>query len=216
MIATFHPANVLRAYENRVIVVADLLKAKRESLFPDIRRPERFIWLYPTIQDLHDFKARHIDGCDLLSVDLETTKNKFITCISFAPTPYLALVLPFHVTWKRGRDPETGEDINVYDDPHYWDTVEEEAEAWKWIQSVMEDPLIPKVGQNFSYDMQYLYKAAPFPIRTFNLQDDTMLMHHALHPEMKKSLDFLGSIYTDEAPWKIARPRGTRTMKREE
>jgi hypothetical protein len=33
--------------------------------------------------------------------------------------------------------------------------------------------------------------------------DDTMLMHHALQIEMKKSLGFLASIYSDELAWKF-------------
>ena len=33
--------------------------------------------------------------------------------------------------------------------------------------------------------------------------EDTMLLHHALQPEMEKGLAFLGSVYTDEATWKF-------------
>jgi hypothetical protein len=36
-----------------------------------------------------------------------------------------------------------------------------------------------------------------------SFEDDTMLLHHALYPEMQKDLGFLGSIYTNEASWKI-------------
>jgi hypothetical protein len=35
-----------------------------------------------------------------------------------------------------------------------------------------------------------------------------MLLHHAIHPEMRKGLGFLGSIYTDEPSWKLMRKRG--------
>jgi hypothetical protein len=43
-----------------------------------------------------------------------------------------------------------------------------------------------------------------------------MMLHHSLYPEMKKSLGFLGSIYTDEASWKLMRQEKTDTEKRDE
>jgi hypothetical protein len=35
-----------------------------------------------------------------------------------------------------------------------------------------------------------------------NCTEDTMLLHHALYPELQKGLGFLGSIYTNESSWK--------------
>jgi hypothetical protein len=35
--------------------------------------------------------------------------------------------------------------------------------------------------------------------------EDTMLLHHAMQPEMEKGLGFLASVYTDEASWKFMR-----------
>ena len=55
-------------------------------------------------------------------------------------------------------------------------------------------------GQNFSYDVQYLWRLGiPVP----NWGDDTMIIHHAMQPEMEKGLGFLASIYTDELAWKF-------------
>ena len=36
-----------------------------------------------------------------------------------------------------------------------------------------------------------------------------MLLHHALQPESLKALGFLGSLYTDEGPWKQMRGKFT-------
>ena len=41
-----------------------------------------------------------------------------------------------------------------------------------------------------------------------NAAEDTMLLHHAIHPEMRKGLGFLGSLYTSEPAWKLMRHRG--------
>ena len=64
------------------------------------------------------------------------------------------------------------------------------------------------VGQNFIYDMRFLWEQYGIPVK--NAVDDTMLLHHALQPEMKKGLGFLASIYTDEASWKFMRTKDTK------
>jgi DNA polymerase I-like protein with 3'-5' exonuclease and polymerase domains len=66
---------------------------------------------------------------------------------------------------------------------------------------LLESP-VTKVFQNGLYDLQYIYQMG---IRPRNCTEDTMLMHHALYPEMKKGLEFLGSVYTNEASWKLMR-----------
>ena len=72
----------------------------------------------------------------------------------------------------------------------------------------------PKVFQNGLYDISFLWRS--YRIKTVNAEHDTMLLHHALHPESPKGLDFLGSVYTNHASWKLMRPRGKQTIKRDE
>lgn len=207
ILPTFHPAAVLRQWHFRVVVVADFIKALRESESPEYIRPRRRIWIEPTIEDLHLFYKQHIEKLEkdpslgLLSCDIETARQKWITCISFAPDPWNAITVPFVDPYREHY--------------HYWDTPEAEAEAWLWVNARLTGPA-RKVGQNFLYDMQYLIRKAPFPIHVRHLVEDSMLKHHALQPEMPKALDFLGSVYTNEAAWKTMRPRGTKTEKREE
>ena len=64
-------------------------------LFPEIRRPERFIWIRPSLLDMEQFYQKYIKGCSLLAFDTETRKGQ-ITCISFAPNPSMAIVIPFN------------------------------------------------------------------------------------------------------------------------
>jgi len=122
----------------------------------------------------------------IMAIDIET-KGKQITMISFAVSPDLALVIPF------------------YDESlpsgNYWPTVEEEVEAWMLVKELLELP-IPKLFQNGMYDLQYLFR---FGFRPVNVLHDTMLLHHSILPEMQKGLGFLGSIYTNEASWKLLR-----------
>ncbi len=50
VLATVHPANILRPWDNRVVSVADFIKAKIESEYPEIRRPRRELWLEPELK----------------------------------------------------------------------------------------------------------------------------------------------------------------------
>lgn len=194
---TYHPANILRQYENRHVTVLDLAKARRESEFPELRRPLREIWMEPTLEDLQSFFEQHVVSAEMLAFDVETA-NRQITCIGFAPSPSVAIVIPFH-------DPRN-------EDGNYWPTPTDEAEAWRWVERYLAAPC-RKVAQNGLYDIQYLWAAHGIPVANFT--DDTMLLHHSLHPEAPKSLGYLGSVYTNEIAWKPNRPRG-KELKRED
>lgn len=197
LIATYHPAAVLRDWSLRSIAVADLIKAKRESKFREVRRPERTIWIEPTLEDLDAFFEEHIRGCNILSVDIETHGDA-VTCIGFAPSPSVALVIPFYDGRRKGRS--------------YWNTARDEQAAVGFVRKVLGDRRIAKVFQNGLYDITFLIRA--LGIRTLGAEHDTMLCHHALQPESLKNLGFLGSIYSDESSWKVERK--TATIKRDE
>jgi hypothetical protein len=61
--------------------------------------------------------------------------------------------------------------------------------------------------------MNYMLRTVGIAAR--RMKDDTMLMHHALQPEMEKGLGFLGSVYTDEPAWKFMRAKHE-TLKKED
>lgn len=192
LLCTYHPAAVTRQWELRPTTVADLTKINREKEFPDVRRPACEIWIEPEIEDIQRFIKDHIIGCQILSVDIETSGNQ-ITCIGFAPRTDLAIVVPI-------RDERTKSG-------NYWASTDIERQCWGLIRSVLEDESIPKVFQNGMYDIAFLWRA--YGIRTFSAVEDTMLLHHALQPEALKGLAYLGSIYTDHGPWKSERKMET-------
>lgn len=189
-LATFHPAYMLYpgGWSQRSIVVVDLMKAARERRTPNIVRPQRHIHIPESLRDIEDAFA-DIRNADLLSIDIETVGDQ-ITCIGFAWTRDRALVIPIFDTSKRDRC--------------FW-SYEDECEAWRWIRRLCELPM-PKVFQNGTYDLNFLWKR--YGIAVTNCMHDTMLLSHALQPEMRKGLGFLGSIYTDEPAWKTMRFRG--------
>ena len=70
---------------------------KKPDASPSIPRlgdPLRTIYTEPLLGDLDQFYAEHILPAKRLAVDIETRGN-VITCIGFAPTIDVALVLPF-------------------------------------------------------------------------------------------------------------------------
>lgn len=194
---TWHPAYIMRVWDQRVVAVADLAKARAEMEFPEIRRPERWITINPTIEDLHEYD-RLITASKLLSFDTETAHRQ-ITCISFAPDEKHAIVIPFV--------------DKTQEDYCYWRTAREEIQAWNWVRDWLNRPM-PKLAQNGLYDLQYLWRVHHIPVRNF--LEDTMLLHHSIYIEMKKDLGFLGSIYTNEASWKLMRTRSSETVEKKD
>ena len=193
LLPTYHPAAVLREWSHRPTVVADLMKAKREATFPEVRRPACEIWIEPTLEDIDVFIRDFVQTrCDLLSVDIETSGSR-ITCIGFAPSAANAIVIPFDDERAAGRS--------------YWPTREAEAAAWAAVRRVLEDTSIPKLFQNGLYDIAFLWRAYGIGVR--GAREDTMLLSHSLQPESLKGLGYLGSIYTDHGPWKSERKMPT-------
>jgi uracil-DNA glycosylase len=197
VLATYHPAAVLREWSLRPITVLDLRKAAKQSEFPEIRRPQRAVYIYPELSDLEVWHA-HLAEAEIISFDIETAGDQ-ITCIGFSPDVRTAYVVPFV-------DPRR-------DGASYWSSPMAEREAWKFVSRVLATPA-RKVTQNGLYDVHFLWRR--YGISINNWTEDTMLLHHALMIESQKGLDFLGSIYTDEASWKLMRAKGKGTIKRDE
>lgn len=197
LLPTYHPSAVLREWANRPTVVMDFVKAAREAEFPEVRRPACEIWIEPTLDDIERFINDYVRGCDLLSVDIETSGSR-ITCIGFAPSATHAIVIPFDDERSKAGS--------------YWQTIEDERSAWALISSVLTSP-IPKLFQNGLYDIAFLWRA--YGIGTRGAAHDTMLLSHSLQPESLKGLGYLGSVYTDHGAWKSEKKWGPTTIKRD-
>ena len=191
----YHPAAILRQYDLRAVTVLDFQKAKRESAFREIKRPERTVYIEPDLKDLEWFHEAHIAGAKRLAVDIETNGDQ-ITCIGFAPSRETAIVVPFQDFRKGG---------------NYWATADEELLALRWIRRVLESPA-GKVFQNGLFDLHRIFRG--YGIRVLNCVDDTMLLSHSLHPEAPKGLAYLGSVWSNESSWKLD-IRHSKTIKKE-
>lgn len=191
VLPTYHPSAISRQWELRPVVIADLDKAKRESVYKEFRRPKREIYIVETLQDLTWAETKYLYRPRLVSIDIET-KLEQITCIGFSPDPAVAIVVP--IVSAEGRS--------------YWSTADEII-VWKYIREWCK---LPSLFQNGLFDAQYLWRR--YGISCPNMIEDTMLMHHAMQPEMQKGLGFLASIYTMESSWKHMRK--ITTLKKDE
>lgn len=190
VIPTYHPARILRQYSLRIVSLSDFLKAKHEARDRAIHHDSSHIWIKPTIHDLQIFERTYLHSP--VAADIETV-GRFIRCIGFSSTPSHAIVVPF----LSAAGP-------------YWQEADE-ISAWAWVRHILNTYSI--IFHNGAYDVSYLLRYGIIP-RGYS--QDTMLLHHALYPEMRKSLGFLGSLYANRPAWKKMRPRGNKPNKREE
>ena len=206
VLPTFHPASLLyeNQWKNRPIIVSDLEKARTEAEYPEVRRTSRWLTVEPSLSDIEEWSTR---PAEYFAVDIETSVNDphnqqplpmgQITMIGFARTAHDAIVIPFVDPLKPGWN--------------YWTDIADECAAWLLVDKILRRPE-PKVFQNGIYDLSYILRAG---LRPMNCQDDTMLYHHALYPELPKGLGFLGSVYSNEIAWKTMRTKGD-NLKRDE
>jgi DNA polymerase I-like protein with 3'-5' exonuclease and polymerase domains len=111
-----------------------------------------------------------------VSVDVETEFNAYIDCLSFCWKKDTSFVIPL-----------------AGDEPHYW-TEDEEVKLTSLMIEVLLHPNCDIIGQNFTYDMQFFYRL--WGINIFPAHD-TMVVSHTLHPEAKKDLATLSSLYCE-------------------
>lgn len=196
ILPTYHPAAVLRQWSWRPLLVADLMKAKREARFREFRRPSRQVLFSPTFDEAAEWLRQIVtDPPDLVGADTETRAGQ-VTMLSLARSESNVLVLPFVDQSKPNWS--------------YW-TEREELEIFKLLDQVFRCGA-KFVWQNGLYDVQYLWPMTLFPL----IDEDTMLRHHSILPEMQKGLGFLGAAYSSEPSWKLMRTEKADTEKRDE
>jgi len=171
VIPTYHPRNSLRGmYIQKYIISSDFRKAKEESEFPEIRRPQRDLIYNPqSVSDIVDW-CQYYTNQKIVGFDLEVV-NYEVSCISFSSTPEIAHVIPIAGRWS----------------------LQEEIQVWKGIQQVLGNPNSIKVVQNGMFDIPFLLNHCNIEVR--GPVHDTMVAHSILYPDLPKGLGFLGSIY---------------------
>ena len=216
ILATFHPAFVLRQYKMFTVLIDDLMRADREAdLGPDIVYPHKEFTLEPDLTDIRwwmrgaptdqrglpipTFFQSEVDPswpqADLISIDIENDIPKADMAAQF-PARFEITCISF------APDDEHAICIPFVDqrrpDWSYWRSARDEAAAWRLVKEICEGPA-EKLGQNFVHDAWWLLDRRG--IRVNNYRHDTRLQHHALLPELPKDLHFLATAYAGQS-WK--------------
>ncbi len=205
-LATFHPANILRDWPNRIVALADFQKAHRESEFKEIHRVKRKVILNATLNEIENYLNL---PANRYTIDIESGYALFTNAELQNMTQKMRYLLSSQISmigFSRSQTDSLVIEFMTRNKPNlsYWETIEEEIRAWELCQFGLSKP-IPKTFQNGVYDIVRMLYAT---LRTNLARDDTMLLHHSLYPEMRKSLGFLGSIYANESPWKLIYGKG--------
>jgi len=181
------------------LFLIDLERAKEQSEFPEIRRPERDFYIGCSHSELLGrIKALHKEP--LVAVDIETLPSEdgpLLWCIGFSASPAYAFVVPFiegrRVAWP----------------------LSQEAQLHQAISALFLNPNIRKIFQGGAYDLSVLGRYYGYRLYSAQDHEDTMLCHHASHPYIPKGLETLCSIYTwepyykDEGRVELGKSRGS-------
>lgn len=186
IVPTWDPAAAVRSPELLPGMKSDLARLKAIHEGRQTPRLYKFV-VEPTFDEtcswldilLKDADAGPID----LSVDIETRRGH-IACIGFARNATEAICIPL-----------------LRANGFYW-TEGEEATILHKLWKVFHHPNLGFIGQNFSYDAQYIWRHWHILPKDGTVYD-TMIGHHATFSTMKKGLDFLSSLYAqDHIYWK--------------
>lgn len=178
-VPTLHPANVLRQWSSRPIVVQDLRRAAAVVG----RYPTKPAWRFtvrPSMSQVRDTLNRLYQTCEesptpvILSTDIETRAGH-ITCLGIAADTLNAICIPF---------------TSVQRPDGYWDE-DDEAEIVYLLYRLLTHRNAMVLGQNFIYDTQYIFRHWGFVPR---FRRDTMVAFHVCFPGMPKSLDHIASM----------------------
>jgi len=182
VIPIIHPSTIIppkNQYLHKYLLVNDLVKARRESEYPDIRITPRNCIIEPNYETcvnyLHQLWHMGQAG-NVIDLDIEVI-GKEMTCISLAHCEHEAISIPFE----------------KHDGPYF--DIDQEATLLRLIAKIVEDPEIALAGQNFCFDIDYLLlKFGMIPRGPLYC---TMIAQKIIMPDFRAGLDFITSIHTD-------------------
>lgn len=184
LVPSFDPDNVRKAWHLLSISQGDYVKAAAEAdIGPQIVYPKVNLLIEPTLQDIRDFTP-HCLASPKLSVDIETGWGQ-ITAIAFAPSPSVAMSIPFVDLRKPNKS--------------YWPNAEQERDAWRLVENICASD-VPKLGQNFMYDIMWLYHKHGVAMRNYRF--DTRIRHKTMYPELPADLATMSASYTNIGAYK--------------
>ena len=182
VIPTFHPATFIPPkfnFLNKPLICEDLMRAKYEAQFKEIRRQARDVVTKPSFDSAISFlqycQLQGLQG-QVIGIDIEVI-NREVDCIALCYDFYRSMCIPF-------RGPQ-GDYFNV----------EEELEIMKWIGRIIQDERIAKIGASFIFDTQFLFhKYGIVPRGDLHC---TQIAQKIAYPDFPAGLDAVTTMHTD-------------------
>lgn len=194
VVSTFHPSNLLYQkgrgvkgkglfkYSWKYIMIADMIRAKEQSLFREHKVPERILHVCRDSLQLYRFLKQH-EHLTKSSVDIESL-NCVPACVGISFNKYEAISVPLFTKFNGIKISDT--------------SITDTVERWRLLGEFLAKTRI--IGHNFKYDEEKLYRLG---LRCGDLFADTLSLEHTLNPELpSKKLFVISSIRTEEPYYK--------------
>ena len=182
VVPTFHPATFIPPkfnFLNKPVICEDLMRAKHEAQFKEIKRLPRKIHIKPdfnwAINWLMYCYEEGLKG-SLVSLDIEVMNGE-VDCISFSCNLNESMSIPF----RQG----TGDYFNP----------DQELAIMVWIARIIQDENISKCGANFIFDTQFLLRK--YGINPKGSLHCTQIAQKISYPDFPAGLDAVTTMYTD-------------------
>ncbi len=192
VVSTIHPASIMHqsggenemsSYRDLAFIQFDVNRAVQQSLFRDLRTPQRNLHYAKSSLDLIRFFDRNKGKRDL-AYDIETIKA-IPMCISFAFSRHEAISIPlFNILDHKNPEGIPKSDM-VF--------------IWKTVADLLRDPQFRLIGHNLKFDHGRLAEIGLTPNWPYF---DTNLAFHIMYSELPKKLQFVSSILTEEPYYK--------------
>lgn len=182
VVPAFHPATFIPPkfnFLNKPLIVEDLLRAKYESEFKDIRRISRSINTRPSFalsRDTLDYCYEVGIKGRTIAIDIEVINGE-VDCISLGWSPTEAICIPFR------------------DSRGDYFTIDQELEIMLLIAKIIQDDRIKKLGANFIFDTQFLFHK--YGIRPNGDLHCTQIAQKISYPDFPAGLAFVTTMWTD-------------------
>ena len=182
VIPTFHPATFIPPkfnFLNKPVICEDLLRAKYESQFKEIRRSPRQVYTQPDFNQAinalrHCYRVGRLG--QIIGVDIEVI-NREVDCIGLAWSPTESICIPFR--GPRG---------------DYF-TVEEELQLMIGVAHIIQCEDIQKAGASFIFDTQFLLRK--YGIQPRGSLHCTQIAQKIAYPDFPAGLAAVTTMYTD-------------------
>lgn len=182
VIPTFHPATFIPPkfnFLNKPLIVGDLIKAKYESEFPEIRRQARQIHIRPSYEEAigalnHCYEAG-LRG-QTIAFDIEVLGGE-VDCFSVGWSVIESMCIPLR-----------------YSQGDYFNP-DQELEILRLLAKIIQEERITKVGASFIFDTQFMFHK--YGIRPRGILHCTQIAQKIMYPDFAAGLDFVTSEHTD-------------------